>query len=539
MRRVLTAAAIALFIAGCSRTVHGGNGNREPWTKPHVLRIGELAEPDTLNPYLSQLDVVYDLSSLIYSYLIVANDHGRLVPDLATEVPTRADGGISAGGRTYIYHLRRGVRWQDGTAFTAADVIASWKAVVDPKHLTIYRQGYNDVRSIDAPNPYTIVVHLRRRYPPFVTQFFAPLQEGGKPILPAHVLRTEHHFNRGELARHPMGTGPFVFVQWVHGEQIVLRRNDRYFRGRPKLREIVMRFIPDGQTLLTQARTHQLDLIDEVPSALYPEFAAVPGYVTSLSPWNGQMLVAFNDRRPGLDDPLVRRAIAETIDTHAVIEKIAHGAAVPARDVVAATALGYVKRAPFPYDPPAANALLARAGWTRSGDGIRTKDGRELAFTLAIVGGVPTATEFGEYMQQRLRAIGVGLTLKEYPWRTIFSPSGPIDTERFDAAMIGTTLSWDPDSHVYYGCAEQYPKGQNVYGYCNPAYDEYERKGFSTNDEAARAADYAKADAQLWNTVAYLPLYDMRRISVRNPDLRNYAPNATSTPWWNAWQWDI
>jgi peptide/nickel transport system substrate-binding protein len=539
MRTFFIAALCGALLCGCSRAPQTAAGGRESWTVPHVLRIGELAEPDTLNPYLSQLDVTYDLTSLVYSYLVVANDRGQLIGDLATQVPTRADGGISSDGRTYVYHLRRGVHWQDGAPFSAADVVASWKAVMNPSHLTIYRQGYDQVSSIDTPDPYTVVVHLRRRYPPFVAQFFAPLQEGGKPILPAHVLMLERDFNHGALSAHPVGTGPFVFVEWKRGQQIVLRRNRDYFRGEPALEKIVMRFIPDGQTLLTQVRTHRVDLVDEVPSALYPSFASVRDYVTSLSRWNAQMLVVFNERRPGLRNALVRRAIAESIDSGAVIAKIAHGAGMPARDVVAPTALGYVPREPYRYDTSAANALLDQAGWKRDDDGLRTKDGERLSFSIAIVAGVSTATEFAEYMQERLRSIGVDLTIKAYPWSQIFSFDGPLNTYRYDMMLMSTTLSWDPDSHVYFGCNEQYPKGQNFYAYCNPKYDRLEREGFSTGDPRKRAALYAQADAQLWNTVAYLPLYEMRRISVRNPDLKNYSPNPTSTPWWNAWTWDI
>jgi peptide/nickel transport system substrate-binding protein len=539
MRRLFVGALIAVLFNGCGRAPESAPGARRAWTTPHVLRIGELAEPDTLNPYLSQLDVTYDLTSLVYSYLVIADDRGRLIGDLATDVPTRADGGISPDGLTYTYHLRRGVRWHDGAAFTAPDVVASWKAVMDPSHLTIYRQGYDQVSSIQAPDPYTVVIHLRRRYPPFVTQFFAPLQEGGKPVLPAHILERDRDFNHGTLATHPIGTGPFVFVEWRRGQEIELRRNDRYFRGKPALSKVVMRFIPDAQTLLTQVRTHQLDLVDEVPSALYPSFKSIPDYITGLSPWNAQMLVVFNGRRSGLRDPSVRRAIADAFDANEVIEKIAHGVGTPARDIIAPTALGYVSRQPYGYDPSEADALLDRAGWKRGRDGVRTKDGYRLSYAIAIVGGVSTATEFAEYLQERLRTVGIELTIKPYPWTQIFSFDGPIDTYRYDLALMGTTLSWDPDSHVYFGCNEQFPKGQNFYDYCNRRYDELERAGFSTDDPRKRAALYEQADAQLWNTVAYIPLYEMRRASVRNPDLKNYAPNTTSTPWWNAWTWDI
>src|SRR5215469_1007269 len=112
------ALTIALLTA-CSRPSQPTVGSRHAWTIPHVLRIADISEPDHLNPYLSEMDISYDVASLVYSYLIVADDRGRLIGDLATEVPTLANGGISADGKTYVYHLRHGVVWHDGTPFTA------------------------------------------------------------------------------------------------------------------------------------------------------------------------------------------------------------------------------------------------------------------------------------------------------------------------------------------------------------------------------------------------------------------------------------
>ncbi|HXM05905.1 MAG TPA: ABC transporter substrate-binding protein, partial [Candidatus Acidoferrum sp.] len=175
--------AIAVLVACTGRTTVTTSG-RLAWTLPHVLRIGVASDPDRLNPYLSEMDVSYDLASLVYSFLIVSDARGRLIGDLATEVPTQSNGGISPDGRTYVYKLRRGVLWHDGAPFTANDVVASWRAVMNPRNDTFEREGYDRVASISTRGPYQVVVRLDRRYPPFVSRFFAPLQEGGKPILP-------------------------------------------------------------------------------------------------------------------------------------------------------------------------------------------------------------------------------------------------------------------------------------------------------------------------------------------------------------------
>jgi peptide/nickel transport system substrate-binding protein len=539
MHARLAIAVTLAFACGCSRqTPPAQTAGRNSWTIPHVLRMAELTQPDNLNPYLSQMDVSYDVTSLVYSYLIVADARGRLIGDLATEVPSVSNGGISRDGLIYTYHLRRNVRWQDGVRFTAADVVASWRAVVAPQNLTIYRQGYDKIDAIATPDPYTIVVHLRQRYPPFLTQFFAPLQEGGKPILPAHILaRTD--FNHGLLSQRAVGTGPFRLVEFRRGDEMVFQRNDGYFRGRPKLKRIELRFAADVATILTLTRTHAVDLIVTPAVELLEQYRAIQGYTTRAVPWNQQGMIVVNGGKPGLGDPLVRRAISLAIDRKEIIATIAHGAFGLPHDAVAPTAIGYVRRPAPPYDPVLANAILERDGWKRGRDGVRSKDGVRLDYTIATTAGSGTYVEIPLLVQAELRAVGIRLLVKAYSNNQIFDFSGPLDTYRFDLAIFGSALSWDPDSHAYFGCDQWFPKGQNFYRYCNRHYDALEAAGLSSDDPRVRAPIYARADAILWNTHAYLPLFARSRILVYNSDLRNYEPNATSTPWWNAWQWDI
>ena len=539
MRRLSACFALLLALAGCSRTTSESNGVRRPWTHAHVLRFAELAEPDHLNPYLSQMDISYALTSLMYSYLIVANDRGQLIGDLATGVPSLADGGISRDGRTYTYHLRRGVTWHDGQPFTSRDVVASWRAVVDPHNLTIYRQGYDRVASIDTPDEYTVVVHLRRRYPPFLTQFFAPLQEGAKPILPAHVLQHDGDFNRSSLETRAVGTGPFKFVSWAHGEGMTLVRNDAYFRGRPNLERIEFHVVPDGQTELTEMQTHRLDLILMPVQSLYPQYKTLDGVTVRTAPWNQQALIVVNGGKPGLSDVTVRRAIDLAIDRTTILDKLLHGIYIPARDTVAPTAVGYVARAPKAQDLPRANSILDAAGWRRGPGGIRTKNGVRLDFSYIYVSGSQLWQGVGVLLQQNLRAIGVGLSVKGISYNQIFDFNGPIDTYEYDLAGYGSALNWDPDTHVYYGCDQWFPKGQNYYRFCNSEYDRLEAAGLSSDDPKVRAPFYRQADRLLWNTSAYFPLANSRRLIVANADLRNYRPNPTSIPWWNAWEWDI
>ncbi|MBV9149752.1 MAG: peptide ABC transporter substrate-binding protein [Candidatus Eremiobacteraeota bacterium] len=537
VRRLNALALCAVLMASCTR-VQTSVAGRHPWTQPHILRYADISEPDHFNPLLSTMDLVYDLDSLVFSFLIMADQHGKLVGDLATEVPTLRNGGISKDGRTYVYHLHRRVRWHDGAPFTSADVKFTWQAVINPNNNTLHREGYDRITSIDTPDKYTVVIHLKERYPPLVTRFFTPLQEGVKGILPAHLLSGLHDINQIPFNAHPIGTGPFKFSSWERGRRIVLVRNDDYFKGRPKLKEIIFNVIPDDNSILNAVRIHDIDLALPPPT-LYDQYKALPDVSVTLVPWNAQNVLAINQRHPGLHDLAVRKAISMAIDYQSIIEKIEHGVGMIPHDIVPEVALGYTNNPPYRYDPAAARTLLDRAAWKVGSDGIRQKNGQRLDFVIHVSSGSANGRLIATFLQPLLRAIGVNLDIKMYPYNVIFSHDGPLYTFKYDFADYSTTQPYDPDNLFYFGCDYWFPKGENIYGICDPTFDRYEKAGLRTDDPAERAKLYHQAETEFHNSVGLIPLYNLRRPIVHNPDLKNFSTAPASAPWWNAWQWDI
>jgi peptide/nickel transport system substrate-binding protein len=258
LRRLLFVAVLAISVAGCSPIATpraGGN----PGTIHGVLRITGVDEPDNLNPLLGYLAADTDLSMFWAGYLFNWSDRDRLVPELAERVPTQGNGDISHDGLTIVYHLRRNVRWQDGAPFTADDVIYTWQQTMNPRNLVVTRIGYDEVRAIERRNDYTIAVHLRRRFAPFVATFFTM---GNHPvsILPRHILARYADLNRVSYNDHPIGTGPFRLVSYDRGVSVRFAANKHYWRGPPRLREVDVRFVPDVNTILTLALRHEIDL---------------------------------------------------------------------------------------------------------------------------------------------------------------------------------------------------------------------------------------------------------------------------------------
>ena len=196
---------------------------RHPWTVPSRLRIATSYSVRTLNPILGTTDAEGAFSRLFNDTLITVDPHGRLVPDLAAEVPTTKNGGISADGLTIRYKLREHVKWQDGEPFSSADVKFTLDAIMNPANDVSDRVGFDDVSRVELPDACTIVFHLRHRYAPFVATVFG--DDWG--ILPAHILASEKTINDAPFNAMPIGTGPFRVVRWERGDRIELRRNDQ------------------------------------------------------------------------------------------------------------------------------------------------------------------------------------------------------------------------------------------------------------------------------------------------------------------------
>jgi len=513
-------------------------GGRHAWTIPHVVRLADVADPDSLNPLLSTMDLSYDLSSLVFSYLVIARRDGSAVGDLATTVPSLSNGGISPDGLTYTYHLREGVRWHDGVPLTSRDVAFSWRAIMSPRNNVLHREGYEEVRSIDTPDATTIVVHLRRRYPPFVSEFFTTLQEGAKPIVPAHLLAGLASINDAPFNAAPIGSGPFRFVRWDRGTRIVLARNDRYFRGRPKLDRIELTILPDENTLLTAMQTHAVDMPVGTSALVWDRLRGTPGIATRLDPWNSQMLLALDDGRPALRELAVRRAIAAAIDYRGIIDKLTYGSGERASDVVAPSALGFAGNTPYQYDPGGARSLLDHAGWRLASDGTRRKGAATLDLVM-VVASKGSGPLYAVQLQRMLGDVGIDVTIKTYPYRGIYAYDGPIVTGRYDLALFANTLPYDPDRTSTLTCDQFAPTGENEFRFCDPRLDTLERAGLSTDDPRKRAAIYRSAGRLIHDEVPYVPLFAARRPAAMNDDLHGYDPSPAAAPWWNAWTWDI
>ncbi len=259
-----------------------------------MLRIGNNSEPDNMNPVVGNLQTEVDLSMFWGGYLLNWTNDNKFIGELAMEEPTLENGGISKDGLSITYHLRKGVKWQDGPEFTADDVIYTWQQVMNPKNNVGSRVGYDIITAIDKKDPYTITVHLKKPFAPFVASFFT-MSANPYPILPKHsILSICGSSIRFLTMTNPLGTGPFIVTDWENGSLITMVANPNYWRGPPKLQKVEYHIIPNENTLLTQLQTHELDFTYNASASQYEELKKIPGTKVYLTPFTQYGQLGFN-----------------------------------------------------------------------------------------------------------------------------------------------------------------------------------------------------------------------------------------------------
>jgi peptide/nickel transport system substrate-binding protein len=526
----------ALFLAALAGPAGCAPGLRsEPGA---ALRFDLAADPRNLNPLFLTPDaasVEQQVARLVFEPFIDLDTHGHPQAALLREIPTRGNGDLSADGRTIRYRLRPGVRWSDGVPVTAADVLFTLRAILDPRNPVRSHEGYDLIDRAYAPNPQTILFHLRRAWAPAVMTYFS---YGFSPqfVLPAHVLRGEAPLARAPFNAAPIvGDGPYRFLSWRRGEELRYAANPRYWHGRPAVGNVVVSTVPDPSTNLLLLQSGALDWNLLAPAQLavvrgdpHIRFVTVPTAVVAG--------LAFNTAHPPLDDVRVRRALAMSIDRETISRKITLGF-YPVTNMIQprfSWAFDPSVRQPA-YNPSEADRFFDRAGWRRGVDGLRRRNGIPLHFVYVQFPETATGVRVATAVQAALRLRGVDLAIKSVSNAQLFLPrTGVLASGTFDMAYVPWTMGADPDDSAVLGCGAP----SNYMRWCDLQVQRLQRAALSVTDVNERKRLYARIARIVAQQVPILFLFNAYYIYAYRSRLHGFAPNAF-LPTWNAYRWRV
>jgi peptide/nickel transport system substrate-binding protein len=529
--RLLVGILAAALLGACSRT---GAVSRTPAT----LRFDLAADPASLNPLFIDPDsasVEAQLARLSFEPFVDVDARGRAVPELLARIPSRHNGGISADGRTIVYHLRKGVRWSDGRPVTSADVLYTLQAILDPANPVRSREGYDDIERAVAHGPHVVVFHLKHAWAPAIATYFS---DGADPqfVLPAHVLQQQGPLARAAFNAAPtVGDGPYRFVSWKRGDSLRYVANPRYWRGKPRIATLDVRIVPDPSTnlLMLQSGAIAWNLIAPSQYAIVKHDAHLR-FITT--PTAVVAALVFNTSRPPLNDVRVRRALAMSIDRAGISAKLTLGKYPVTNMLQPQFSWAYDPAIREPgFDPARAASLLTSAGWHPGASGMRVKDGRALRLTYVEFPESATGVRVAETVQEELRNVGVAVNVKSVSSAQLFLPqTGTLASGKFDLAYVTFTMGADPDDSFVLRCHAS----SNYMRWCDTRVDALEREALASESQARRKALYARIGAIVAKKVPLLYLFNADYIYAYRRRLRGFDPNAF-LPTWNAGSWSL
>jgi peptide/nickel transport system substrate-binding protein len=540
-------------------------------------------EPDTLQPLLTVLVSVSDIYQGITEPLLKYDSNQAFVPALAESFE------IADDGVTYTFHLRQGVKFTDGTDFTAEDVIATWQIIMNPDFSAYDQTGWRDVASMDAPDPYTLIVKSAFVTAPFISQV------GNGPICPKSAIDKGIDSFTQEFGRQPYGTGPFKVTEYKPKQEIILDKNAEYWGGNPHLDQIIMRLIPDSNTFMVQLQTGEIDLAgsggaigtNQVDEALKIEGLNVYEHPTMA--WRHLDIKIIGHLRR----TKVRQALDFATPSQQIIDQLLQGRAVPCvADQAPGTWAFNPNVQPRPFDLAQAEALLTEAGLTKNGDGIwegptpggePTYPGKRYDDLLAeaSAGGTPTAapviepiddteaenltgpvmpleielwgTSGDDTVAQILEVInaawtqlGVKSSVNFQDVSTIWGPDGYQWNDKMTACMYSWFNSNDPDDQYYWSTpnipGDPLDGGGNALCYFYPftfqsKIDQMTVDAALETDQAKRTEMYYAIQELLHEEVPCIFMSWANSYPVAKDNVGGFWPSAFNRLLWNAHEW--
>ena len=529
-----TALVAACVLVACVLVACSGEARRTGPTN-ELLIVGYDREPDTMNRYATH--ILEDIESCVVEGLVTNDERMNIIPVLAAELPTLENGGVrlrADGGMDVTWKLRAGVRWHDGVPHTSADVKFTVDAINKGDWKPESVDGFDRITAVDTPDSLTAVVHYSEVYAPYLLQFV-------RGTLPKHLLAGRDLNTANDYNRAPLGTGPYRVKEWRTGEYILLEKVPDHWRGAeyPRIKQLLFRFVTNTTTRINQLKAGEVHLVALVAWDKVRELREVPGLRLNHVVGNGYEHVTLNQRHfPAFADVRVRQALAHAVDRELLVRTVLDGEVEVVNGPVQPLSSAYepAVRA-YAYDTARANALLTEAGWALGADGIRTKGGDRLAFTLITQAGFAIRENIAQALQQAFAVVGADMQVRLMDGTTI---SGTWFSGEFDAMLHWWQMGADPELTLFFAGDRAPPAGRNINYVNDSALTELLYRSDRTVDAVARTALLRQAQRRIADLAPEIVLYNTAKIDAVPATLRNFTGNPTNAgPFWNVHLWEI
>jgi peptide/nickel transport system substrate-binding protein len=500
------AVAFALALAACARTdspVPRADGR--PWviaTTVDLSGVNELVAPS--------VRFTHEVLDLLFLGLLDEQaDFAERPPSFAPALAERWE--LSDDRRRLTFTLRADARWSDGRPVTARDVLFSHHAQTSPEVAWVYADSKDAIREVEVVDERTVVYHFAEVYP------YQVVDANDGKILPAHVwgeIPFADWRRSGELFRERLVTsGPYRLAAWRPGVELALERHAELapprLPGQPE--RVVFRVLPDPAALVEQLLAGAFDFADGLAPYDAERVARSPRLRLVAADSRQFDYIGWNTRRPPFDDPEIRRALTLAIDRQGLVDTLWRGRARVAAGPIPAIFWARDRElAPWPYDPEAARAILARRGFAdRDGDGVVERHGVPFRFELTTNAGNRMRADAAVLVQEQLRRIGVACVPRTLELHALTERNLAGD---FDATIAGWAVDTTLDLRPYFH-SRSIADGWNFVGWSDPELDELLDRSRTLPEVAATRPLLVRAQRILHEAQPYTFLWEPPRLA--------------------------
>ncbi len=470
-----------------------------------TLNLSISSSPSRLNPILANDTASSKITDWLFNGLFKYDKDGKPIEDLALSHTFETDTKL-------IINLRKNVKWHDGKKFTSKDVVFTYNTILDPKVFNSIKSNYKEVKSVKALDDYTIEITYKKAY-------FKALEIWMVGILPYHLLKDEKNLMTSSFNKSPIGTGPYTLESFKVGQDIKLKANDTYFEGKPKIDELLYKFIPDTNTSFLFLKQKKLDLssltplqIDrQIDNDFKKSFEIIESQSFSYS------YVGLNLKNEKFKDIRIRRALSLAINRQELVDilffghgKICNGPFLPGS---------------FAYDEKTkvvqqnikeAKKLLKELGYNKN---------NPFSFELVTNTGNDTRINAAQILQYQLSKVGINMNIRVMEWQAYLNTV--VHPRNYEAILLGWSLSLMPDAYPLWHSSSDKTGRFNLVGYSNKEVDRLIEQGSTTVNKDELSKIYKSIFKKITDDIPYLFLYIPNSITVINNKIKNIEPAFT------------
>jgi peptide/nickel transport system substrate-binding protein len=477
---VMVALLVAVSCSPAQRVDLGqGSGN---------LIAAIAGEPDQLDPQKTSAYFSFEVLENVFDTLVEPDENLEMRPALAQSWS------VSSDQLWWNFHLRKGVTFQDGSPFSADDVVYSYRRIIDEKLANVDK--FSAVTEVSAPNEDTVLIRVKQPTPNLLTNL------GG---FKGMAIVQRKNVESGQIATHPVGTGPFAFASQKSGDSIILKVNPNYWGGAPKVPGVTFRFISEPSTALSALQAGEIDWTDSIPTQRVAQLKNDDSIKLAVTPSNDYWYLALNEAREQWKDARVRQAIAYAIDRKAIVQATSYGTATANQLAIPEGNPWYTPYDTYHYDINKAKTLLGEAGASPKN------------LDMLVTSEYPETVTAAQVIADNLKPLGITVNIRTVDFATWLDEQ---NNGNFDMLMMGWLGNIDPDDFYY---AQHHTDGSsNAQKFSNPDVDRLLDAGRVEVNQQARHDDYAKAATIIADQVSYIYLYNPSVIQAWTTNLSGY-----------------